>query len=100
MILYPAIDLYKGKIVRLKQGDFNQRTDYALAPITAAKAFLRAGSSWVHIIDLEGAQARHPAHLQVIEPLKNLGLWFNTEEACGLFKMWKKVLERVPIVYM
>ncbi|ADE56814.1 MULTISPECIES: HisA/HisF-related TIM barrel protein [Aminobacterium] len=74
MILYPAIDLYKGKIVRLKQGDFNQRTDYALAPITAAKAFLRAGSSWVHIIDLEGAQAGHPAHLQVIEPLKNLGL--------------------------
>ena len=45
MILYPAIDLYKGKIVRLKQGDFNQRTDYALAPITAAKPFLRAGSS-------------------------------------------------------
>lgn len=74
MIIYPAIDLYKNKVVRLRQGDFSQPVYYPLSPLTAAKSFVEAGASWVHIIDLEGAQEGHPAHLHIIKPMRELGL--------------------------
>lgn len=56
MILYPAIDLYQGKVVRLARGDFNAETVYSLNPAGQAKEWAEAGAEWIHVVDLEGAK--------------------------------------------
>ncbi len=55
MIIYPAIDLKNGKCVRLKQGDMEDSTVYSERPADIARAFERAGSKWIHVVDLNGA---------------------------------------------
>ncbi len=56
MIIYPAIDIRAGRCVRLYQGDFAQETVYSHAPVDMAKQFLKAGASWLHLVDLDGAK--------------------------------------------
>ncbi len=56
MNLYPAIDLYEGKVVRLARGDFQKETVYSHAPEEIAKEWERQGARWLHIVDLEGAK--------------------------------------------
>lgn len=56
MILFPAIDLFEGKAVRLYKGDYSQMTVYSDKPVEIAKDFSSSGASWVHIVDLEGAK--------------------------------------------
>jgi len=56
MLIIPAIDIYEGKVVRLKQGDFKQKTIYNDKPWSVAKEFSEAGSSLIHVVDLEGAE--------------------------------------------
>lgn len=56
MNIYPAIDLYEGQVVRLKKGDFAQKTVYSNSPAEAAKGFEDQGASWIHMVDLEGAK--------------------------------------------
>ena len=67
MIIYPAIDLYEGKVVRLRRGDYEQMTVYSDNPPDVAKGFLEAGATSVHIVDLEGARNGRPANFDVIE---------------------------------
>ena len=74
MILFPAIDLYAGKVVRLTQGAFDEKTVYGDDPYETAKAFAEAGSSHLHIVDLEGAEAGYPKHLDVLSKIGHLGL--------------------------
>lgn len=61
MILYPAMDLMDGRPVRLAQGRFDARTDYASDPAEALAAFAAAGAQWAHVVDLDGARAGAPA---------------------------------------
>ena len=56
MILLPAIDLYAGKAVRLKKGDYAEMTVYREDPITLAAEMEAQGAEWIHIVDLEGAK--------------------------------------------
>ena len=56
MILFPAIDLYDGKAVRLYKGDYAQMTVYSEHPETVALDFAACGADHVHIVDLEGAK--------------------------------------------
>lgn len=56
MILFPAIDLYDGKAVRLYQGDYNQMTVYSDDPAAVAAEFLRCGADHIHLVDLAGAR--------------------------------------------
>lgn len=56
MNLYPAIDIYQGKVVRLTRGDFNACTVYATDPASAAKAWEQEGAKWLHVVDLEGSK--------------------------------------------
>lgn len=51
MILYPAIDIRAGKCVRLYQGNYAFETIYNESPMAAAAEFVKAGASWVHIVD-------------------------------------------------
>lgn len=56
MIIYPAIDVLDGRVVRLAKGDFNAVTDYGGDPVAAAEAWRDAGAQWVHMVDLSGAR--------------------------------------------
>ena len=67
MIIYPAIDLFEGKAVRLIRGDYAQMTVYSDDPIAVALGFKDAGAVAVHIVDLEGARDGRPANFDVIE---------------------------------
>jgi phosphoribosylformimino-5-aminoimidazole carboxamide ribotide isomerase len=70
MIIYPAMDLIDGKVVRLKQGDFNQKVIYENDPVKQAKAFQASGATHLHIIDLDGAQIGSPKNIHIIVNIK------------------------------
>jgi phosphoribosylformimino-5-aminoimidazole carboxamide ribotide isomerase len=57
VIVYPAIDLRDGACVRLMHGRFDEVTRYDDAPVARLAAFVAAGAAWVHVVDLDGAQA-------------------------------------------
>jgi len=57
MIVYPAIDLRGGKVVRLLEGDPNRQTVFSEAPLTTARRWLDAGADWIHMVNLDGAFA-------------------------------------------
>lgn len=56
MIIYPAIDLRKGKCIRLYQGDYQRETIYSSDPFAMAAEFVSDGANWLHIVDLDGAK--------------------------------------------
>lgn len=55
MILFPAIDLIDGKVVRLERGDRSHMTVYSDDPVAVARSFADAGARWVHVVDLSAA---------------------------------------------
>ena len=69
MFIYPAIDLYEGKAVRLYKGDYAQMTVYSDCPAEVAKAFAAAGAKHIHLVDLEGAKKGEPANLETIRSI-------------------------------
>ena len=66
MTIYPAIDLYEGKVVRLIRGDYTQMTVYSDDPVSVALGFRESGATNAHIVDLEGARDGSPANFDVI----------------------------------
>lgn len=70
MILYPAIDLYEGKAVRLFKGDYNQMTVYNENPLAVARDFLRCGATHIHMVDLEGARDGTTPNLETVQTIK------------------------------
>lgn len=74
MNIYPAIDIKGGRCVRLLQGRADQETVYAENPVEVAAMFRRAGSTWVHVVDLDGAFAGEPKNLAVIAGIAGLGM--------------------------
>lgn len=76
MKIFPAIDLYGHKAVRLFKGDYKQMTVYSDDPVAVAKDFERQGAECIHVVDLEGAKSGVPAHLDVVEKIaKNTNLF-------------------------
>ena len=69
MYIYPAIDLYGGKAVRLYKGDYARMTGYSDDPVSVAKDFAAAGASHIHLVDLEGAKIGKPANLDTIRAI-------------------------------
>ena len=76
MIIYPAIDLYEGKAVRLFKGDYNQKTIYNDNPLLVADDFVKSGADHIHLVDLEGAKNGLTPNFDVIRRIK---------EEAGLF---------------
>lgn len=70
MILYPAIDLYEGKAVRLFKGDYNQMTVYNEDPLAVARDFVRCGATRIHIVDLQGARDGTTPNLEIVQEIK------------------------------
>ena len=71
MIVYPAIDILEGRVVRMTQGDFATAEDVASSPLEAAKRLVREGAEWLHVVDLDGARTGTPANLHHIRAIAN-----------------------------
>ncbi len=76
MLIFPAIDLYGGKAVRLYQGDYEKMTVYSENPPEIAADFKSAGASCIHVVDLEGAKTGETPNLPTI---------LRIQEETGLF---------------
>lgn len=69
MKLFPAIDLYDKKAVRLFKGDYNEMTVYSENPIEIARDFEKCGAECVHIVDLEGARSGTTPNLDIVKQI-------------------------------
>ena len=76
MVIYPAIDLFDGKAVRLYKGDYAQMTVYSEDPVSVAKDFAAKGASHIHLVDLEGAKSGQTPNFETVCAIK---------KATGLF---------------
>ena len=76
LIIFPAIDLYDKKAVRLFKGDYNEMTVYSDNPPEIGKDFAASGATHIHIVDLEGAKLGGTPNLEVVKAIK---------KASGLF---------------
>ena len=69
MIIFPAIDLYEGKAVRLYKGDYAQLTVYDENPINTAKKFIAEGATHLHMVDLEGARDGNTPNFETVRQI-------------------------------
>lgn len=69
MIIYPAIDLKDGQCVRLYKGDMAQNTVYNDNPAAQASDWARAGFSWIHVVDLDGAIGGAPVNQDAVKAI-------------------------------
>ena len=76
MLIFPAIDIYDGKAVRLVKGDYAQMTVYSDKPWEIGQEFVRCGASHIHIVDLEGAKSAETPNYETVRKIK---------EATGVF---------------
>ncbi|ABG41393.1 1-(5-phosphoribosyl)-5-[(5-phosphoribosylamino)methylideneamino] imidazole-4-carboxamide isomerase [Paraglaciecola sp. T6c] len=65
-MIIPAIDLIEGSVVRLYQGDYEQKTKYELDPIDVVNNYADQGAKWLHIVDLTGAKDTNKRQLKLI----------------------------------
>lgn len=65
--IIPAIDIIDGKCVRLSQGDYDQKKVYNENPLEVAKMFESVGIKRLHLVDLDGAKAKHIVNYKVLE---------------------------------
>ncbi|SFS15009.1 1-(5-phosphoribosyl)-5-[(5-phosphoribosylamino)methylideneamino] imidazole-4-carboxamide isomerase [Dyella sp. OK004] len=72
--IIPAIDLRAGRVVRLRQGDYEQQTTYEFEPQALARRYADAGAEWLHVVDLDGARSGALDNLQVIEAIARTGM--------------------------
>lgn len=70
MLIFPAIDLFDGKAVRLLKGDYAQMTVYNDDPVSVGRDFAAAGAEWVHLVDLEGAKSGETPNLPTVCRIK------------------------------
>ena len=66
MLILPAIDLRGGRCVRLRQGDYSRETVFDEDPVAVARRFEDAGSTWLHMVDLDGAREGEPRNLDKV----------------------------------
>jgi phosphoribosylformimino-5-aminoimidazole carboxamide ribotide isomerase len=83
--ILPAIDLRSGRVVRLRQGDFDRETAYEDSPAVVAERFAQAGARWVHVVDLDGARSGVPMQAEVVSGIvAAVGTRMRIELAGGL----------------
>ena len=69
MLIFPAIDLYEKKAVRLLRGDYAQMTVYSENPVEVAREFEKAGAEWIHMVDLEGAKSGETPNFDIVSQI-------------------------------
>ncbi len=71
MKIIPAIDIIKGKVVRLIKGDYNQVTNYINSPEETAQKFYQDGARYLHLVDLDGAKEGSAVNAKTIQKIIN-----------------------------
>lgn len=79
MLIFPAIDMYGGKAVRLFKGDYEKMTVYNNDPVAVARDFEVEGAEWVHLVDLEGAKYGTTPNIEVVRNIVS-----NTDLFCEI----------------
>ena len=74
MIVYPAIDLRHGRVVRLQYGDPTRETVHSDDPLATAERWKAAGAEWLHVINLDGALGEATLALETLRALAGVGL--------------------------
>ena len=74
MIIYPAIDLRGGKVVRLREGDPQRQSVFSDDPVATAQAWIDQGAEWIHMVNLDGAFANANENLPILEAVAKLGV--------------------------
>lgn len=69
MIIFPAIDIYEGKVVRLLKGDYSKMTIYSENVAEKAREIEAEGGEWVHLVDLEGAREGTSPNFRYVEEI-------------------------------
>ncbi len=69
LIIFPAIDLKGGQVVRLAEGDMDRATIYGDDPAAQAKLFAQAGATHLHVVDLDGSFAGHAVNAGAVEAI-------------------------------
>ncbi|NQY07309.1 MAG: 1-(5-phosphoribosyl)-5-[(5-phosphoribosylamino)methylideneamino]imidazole-4-carboxamide isomerase, partial [Flavobacteriaceae bacterium] len=69
MRIIPAIDIIEGKCVRLSKGDYTTKKVYNESPLEVAKQFQDSGIEYLHLVDLDGAKAKHIVNYAVLEEI-------------------------------
>lgn len=75
MLIYPAIDIRFGHVVRLSLGDYSQMTVYGDDPVRMAKEFRDAGAEAIHVVDLDAARDGVQSNLSIISGIASVGLF-------------------------
>jgi len=66
MIIFPAVDIKDGKVVRLSQGKFDEITEYSGDPVAMARLWEGKGAQWLHVVDLDGAKTGEMLNCEII----------------------------------
>lgn len=74
MIIYPAIDLRAGQVVRLNAGRAEQQTVFSTDPIATAVRWIESGAEWLHVVNLDGAFSAASNNLNVMSQIARLGV--------------------------
>lgn len=69
MIIFPAIDLFEGKAVRLLRGEYDKMTVYSDNPIEIAREFVSEGATHIHMVDLEGAKSGDTPNIDIVKQI-------------------------------
>ena len=69
MLIFPAIDLRSGQVVRLTEGDYDRMSVYDADPLSAARSFREAGAEYLHAVDLDAARDGDQKNFSIIERL-------------------------------
>jgi phosphoribosylformimino-5-aminoimidazole carboxamide ribotide isomerase len=72
VIIYPAIDLRGGKVVRLREGDPNRQTIFSDDPLATAREWIAEGAQWIHMVNLDGAFAQANNNGAILEGAASL----------------------------
>ena len=94
MHIFPAIDLYDRKAVRLYKGDYDKMTIYSDEPLAVARDFEKKGAKFVHLVDLEGAKFGTTPNIDVISAIaQNTSLFTEIGGGIRNIETVKKYLE-------
>ena len=74
MIIYPAIDLRGGKVVRLKEGDPERQTVFSSDPLQIARQWIEQGATWLHLVNLDGAFSKINSNGHILDAIAQLGV--------------------------
>ena len=85
MLIFPAMDLKDGKVVRLVKGDFATTHQVAEDPVATARAFYDAGARYLHMVDLDGARDGQRKNAAIVQAVASVGL--NIELGGGIRSM-------------